>query len=42
VIVATPALEKPGVGPSTPLKVPLMRVAVRLVMMTDPLLPGPI
>ena len=31
VIVATPALEKPGVGPSTPLKVPLMRVAVRLV-----------
>ena len=36
-----PALENPGAGPSTPLNVPLMRVDVMLVMMTDPLLPGP-
>ena len=40
-IGAVPALENPGAGPSTPLNVPLMRVDVMLVMMTDPLLPGP-
>ena len=41
-IVAVPGLENPGAGPSTPLNVPLMRVDVMLVMMTEPLLPGPI